>query len=431
MTRPSTRLKHAWNAFNDTTEKERSYKYSDYGSLYSSRPDRVRLTVYNERSIVSSIYTRLSIDTAGHDLRHVRLDNQNRYLEDIDSGLNNCLTLEANIDQDSRAFIQDFALTLFDEGVAALVPVDTTLDPFLTGSFDIKTLRVASVVGWYPKHVRVRVWNIETQQREEITLEKKFVAIVENPLYSVMNETNSTLQRLMRKLSLLDSVDEATSSGKLDLIIQLPYTVKSETRKQQANQRRTELESQLKGSAYGIAYADATEKITQLNRPAENNLLKQIEYLTDKLYSELGLTPEVMNGTADEKAMNNYFQRTIKPVLDSLVLAMRRSFLTKTARSQGQSIMYFRDLFALVPMSEIAEIGDKLTRNEVVSSNEMRGFIGLKPSSDPKADELVNSNMPTQDTGVEQPAEDDGSGDDLTPIEDALDSMIADLEGSL
>lgn len=430
MTRPSTRLKHAWNAFNDTTEKERAYRYSDYGSLYSTRPDRVRLTVYNERTIVSSIYTRLAIDVAGIDIRHVRLDDRKRYSEDVESGLNDCLTLQANVDQDARAFIQDFALTLFDEGVAALVPVDTTLDPFRTGSFDIKTMRIASVVGWYPRHVRVRVWNIEKQERVEITLEKKFVAIVENPLYAVMNEENSTLRRLQRKLSLLDSVDEATSSGKLDLIIQLPYTVRSESRKLQAKQRRVEMEEQLKGSQYGIAYADATEKITQLNRPAENNLLKQVEYLTDKLYSELGLTPEVMNGTADEKTMNNYFKRTIKPVLDSAVLSMRSSFLTKTARSQGQSIMYFRDAFELTPMSEIAEIADKFARNEILSSNEIRQAIGFKPSKDPKADQLINSNMPVQDTGETVP-QDGQEAADLTPIEDTLDSIISELEGSV
>lgn len=389
----ASRIKHAWNAFLNLDLEEQFRSYGS-GSSYGVRPDRVRLNVSNERSIISSIYTRLSIDTAAVDIRHVRLDDDKRYLDDIDSGLNNCLTLEANLDQAARAFRQDIALTLFDRGVAAIVPVDTTINPSVSGSFDIKTLRVGEIVAWYPKHVRVNLYNEATGRREEITLEKKFVAIVENPLFSVMNEPNSTLQRLIRKLNLLDAVDEQSSSGKLDMIIQLPYVIKSEARRTQAEQRRKDIEFQLKGSQYGIAYTDGTEKITQLNRPAENNLLKQVEYLTNMLYSQLGLTEEVMNGTADEKAMLNYMNRTIEPILAAIVEAMRRTFLTKTARSQNQSILYFRDPFRLVPITDVAEIADKFTRNKIASANDMRVAIGWKPSKDPEADKLVNANMP-------------------------------------
>lgn len=392
-----SRLRHAWNAF---LNLENRLNPRDIGASYGVRPDRVRLNVSNERSIISSIYTRLSIDVAAIDVRHIRLDDNKRYAEDVDSGLNNCLTLEANIDQAARAFRQDVAMTLFDRGVAALVPVDTTVNPSESGSFDIKTLRVGEIVAWYPKHVRVNVYNEAIGRREEVTLEKKFVAIVENPLYSVMNEPNSTLQRLIRKLNLLDAVDEQSSSGKLDMIIQLPYVIKSEARRQQAEQRRKDIEFQLKGSQYGIAYTDGTEKITQLNRPAENNLLKQVEYLMGMLYAQLGLTEEVMNGTADEKAMLNYNNRTIQPILENIVEAMRRSFLTKTARSQKQTVMYFRDPFKLVPVGEIAEIADKFTRNEILSGNEIRAVIGVKPSNDPKADELRNSNMPAPSESV-------------------------------
>jgi hypothetical protein len=354
----------------------------------------MRLRVTNERSIISSIYTRLSIDVASVDMRHVRLDEENRYKEDIDSGLNNCLTVEANIDQAARAFRQDIAMTMFDRGVAVLVPVDTTINPEQTGGYDILTLRVGEVVNWFPQHVRVSVYNETTAKREELTLHKSTVAIVENPLYAVMNESNSTLQRLLNKLNLLDSIDEQSASGKLDLIIQLPYVIKSEARRQQAEQRRTDIEFQLKGSQYGIAYTDGTEKITQLNRPAENNLMAQVEYLTEMLYGQLGLTEEVMNGTADEKAMLNYWNRTIEPVLTAMVEAMRRSFLTKTARTQRQQIMFFRDPFRLVPIENIAEIADKFTRNEILSSNEIRQVVGFAPHNDPKADKLINSNMP-------------------------------------
>lgn len=404
----ASRIKHAWNAF---FNQDHEAEVMSYGTAfnYGGRPDRIRFSYSNERSIISSIYTRLSIDIASIEIRHVRLDDSDRYLEDISSGLNNCLTLEANMDQGARAFRQDIAMTLLDKGVAAIVPVDTTINPSNSGSYEILTLRVGEVVGWMPNHVRVSLYNEAVGKREEIVLEKKFVAIVENPLYSVMNEPNSTLQRLIRKLNLLDAVDEQSSSGKLDLIIQLPYVIKSEARRQQAEQRRKDIEFQLKGSQYGIAYTDGTEKVTQLNRPSENNLLKQIEYLTGMLYGELGLTEGVMNGTADEKAMLNYNNRTVEPIMTSIVEAMMRTFLTKTARSQRQALMYFRNPFKLVPVSEIAEIADKFTRNEIVSSNEIRQVIGFKPSQDPKADQLINSNMPQADA---KPAP---SGSELTP----------------
>lgn len=387
------RIKHAWNAFLNQDPEARIQSYSS-AITYGGRPDRIRFSVTNERSIISSIYTRLSIDIAAVEIKHVRLDDHDRYLEEINSGLNRCLVLEANLDQAARAFRQDIAMTILDKGVAAIVPVDTSINPELSGGFDIKTLRVGEVVSWMPKHVRVSLYNEAVGRREEITLEKRFVAIVENPLYSVMNEPNSTLQRLIRKLNLLDAVDEQSSSGKLDLVIQLPYVIKSEARREQAEQRRKDIEFQLKGSQYGIAYTDGTEKITQLNRPAENNLLTQIEFLTAMLYGQLGLTEAVMNGTADEKAMLNYNNRTIEPIVEAIVEAMRRTFLTNTARTQRQSIVAFRNPFKLVPVNDIAEIADKFTRNEILTSNEIRQIIGYKPSTDPKADSLVNSNMP-------------------------------------
>lgn len=401
--RISQRLKHAWNAFaNNDDPITRSG--SEYGYAFgSSRPHRPPLRLSNERSIISSIYTRLGVDVAAVGMFHVRTDEQKRYLEDIDSGLNSCLTLEANLDQAARAFRQDIAMTLFEEGVAAIVPVDTTINPMESGGYDIKTMRVGRIVSWYPALVRVRLYNEATGLHEELTLPKKTVAIIENPLYSVMNEKNSTLQRLIRKLNLLDAVDEASASDKLDLIIQLPYTIKSDARRQQAEQRTKDIEFQLKNSRYGIAYADSTEKITQLNRPVENALMAQVEFLTEMLYSQLGLTETIMNGTADEMAMRNYYNRTIEPILDAIVEAMRRTFLTKTARSQGQTIMYFRDPFKFVPIGGeggIADIADKFARNEIVSSNEIRQGIGMKPSKEKKADQLVNSNMPQSDTGV-------------------------------
>ena len=426
MARLGTTLRHAWNAFANRGEPNRnspwplqpvSYPtpYTEYyGPSYGTRPDRTRLRISNERSIISSIYTRLSIDVASVDMRHVRLDEEKRYIDDMDSGLNDCLTVQANIDQAARAFRQDVAMTMFDKGVAALVPVDTTLSPEQTGGYDILTLRVGEIVTWYPKHVRVSVYNEATAAREEIILHKTAIAIVENPLYSVMNEPNSTLQRLLHKLNLLDAIDEISASGKLDLIIQLPYVIKSETRRQQAEQRRSDIEFQLKGSQYGIAYTDGTEKITQLNRPAENNLMAQVEYLTEMLYGQLGLTNEVMNGTADEKAMLNYWNRTIEPVLTSIVEAMRRTFLTKTARTQRQDVKFFRDPFRLVPIENIAEIADKFTRNEILTSNEIRQVVGLAPHSDPKADKLVNSNMPS--SNPDRTATNGQRGAEVVPI---------------
>lgn len=363
-------------------------------SAYGGRPDRPRYTWSNERSIISAIYTRMAIDAASLDMRHVRLDDEGRYSEDIQSGLHNCLTLEANLDQGASQFRQDIFHTMFDKGVAAIVPVDTTVSPTESASFDIKTMRVGEITQWYPKHVKVRLYNEKTGVREEVVVAKQFVAIVENPWYSVMNEPSSTLQRLIKKLNMLDQIDEQSSSGKLDLIFQLPYAIKSETRRQQAEQRRTDIEFQLKGSKYGIAYTDATEKVVQLNRPAENNMMGQIEYLVTLLYSQLGLTDEIMKGTADEKVMLNYMTRTIEPIIRAVTEAMRRSFLTKTARTQGQSVVAFRDPFKLVPVADLAEIADKFTRNEIASSNEMRTAIGWKPSKDPNADKLKNSNMP-------------------------------------
>ena len=401
------RLKHAWNAFVGL-ENRNDFSFGHGPMSYGPRPDRNRSFFGNERTIISSIYNRLGIDCAAIDILHVRLDNEKRYLEDIDSGLNNCLTVEANIDQAARAFRQDIVMTMFDKGVVAVVPVDTTINPNISGSFDIKTMRVGHIVGWHPQHVRIEVWNENEGRRQEVTLDKRYVAIVENPLYSVMNEKNSTLQRLIRKLNLLDNLDERMSSGKLDLIIQLPYVIKNDQRRADANRRRTEMEEQLRGSEYGIAYTDGTEKITQLNRPVENNLLKQIEWLTGQLYVQLGLTTEVMNGTADEATMKNYHDRTIQPIVQALTEAMNRTFLTKTARSQKQSIMAFRDPFKLVPISDLAEIADKLSRNEIVTPNEIRQLIGVKPSKDPKADKLMNSNMPQSNVVAQNPSTIDG-----------------------
>ena len=413
MPRVSDALKHAWNVFTNQTQTIQDRVYSGYfGQSGSTRPDRPRISYSNERSIISSILTRISVDVAAIDIRHCRTDDQRRFTEEMDSGLNNCLVLEANLDQAARQFRQDIVMTLCDRGVCALVPVDTSISTQESGGFEILTMRVGEIVAWYPQHVRVSVYNEKKGYREEVTLTKKSVAIIENPLYQVMNEPSSTLQRLIRKLNLLDSVDEQTASGKLDLIIQLPYVVKSEARRQQAEQRRKDVEFQLKGSQYGIAYTDGTEKITQLNRPAENNLLTQIEYLEKLLYVQLGLTPEVMNGTADEAAMINYFNRTIEPFLTAIVEAMRRNFLTKTARTQGQWILYFRDPFRLVPLSQIAEIADKFTRNEILSSNEVRQGMGIKPDKNPKSDQLVNSNMPVGDTGVPPPGGPDSPAPD-------------------
>lgn len=387
-----SRLKHAYNAF-----MNRDPTYTPTGSSYSIRPDRPRLSRGNERSIVTSVFNRIALDVASIDIKHCRLDENGRYVEDIDSGLNNCLDLEANLDQTGRAFIQDVVMSMLDEGCVAIVPVDTTLNPKITNSYDILSMRTGKILDWYPAHVRVRLYNDQTGDKEDILLPKSQVAIIENPLYAVINEHNSTMQRLIRKLSLLDVTDEQTASGKLDLIIQLPYVVKTDARREQANRRRKEIEEQLTGSKYGIAYTDGTEKVTQLNRSLENNLLKQIEYLTEMMYSQLGITQEVLNGTADEKTMLNYNNRTVEPIVSAIVDEMKRKFLTKTARSQRQTITFFRDQFRLVPVNDIAEIADKFTRNEIMTSNEIRQIVGMKPSDDPKADELINSNISQPD----------------------------------
>lgn len=398
------RLKNAWNVFT-YSDKKVTQPYVDLGPSNSFRPDRARLTYTNERSLVSSIYTRISMDVSDIDIKHVRVDENDQFVETIDSGLNECLNVEANLDQGGRAFRQDIALTLFDQGVIAIVPVDTSINPAMTGSYDIKTLRVGTIVQWYPEHVRIQLYRQSTGQREEVTLPKSAVAIVENPLYSVMNEPNSTLQRLIRKLNLLDAVDEQSGSGKLDLIIQLPYVIKSEARRQQAEQRRADIEFQLKSSKYGIAYTDGTEKITQLNRPAENNLMSQIEYLTELLYNQLGLTKAIFDGTASEQEMLNYHNRTIAPVMDAIAEAMNRAFLTKTARSQKQRVAYFRNPFKLVPVADLANLADKFTRNEVLTSNEVRGLVGFRPVNTEAANELRNKNLPlVEPEGVQNEA---------------------------
>lgn len=397
-----SRLKHAWNAF--INNRDPTMSYQDIGGGYSYRPDRPRLTRGNERSIVTSVYNRIALDVAAINIQHCKLDENGRLLSTMDSKLNKCLTLEANLDQTGRAFIQDAVMSMLDEGCVAIVPVETTANPMLTESYDIGSLRTAKVLEWFPRHVRVRLYNERTGQKEDILLPKTMVAIVENPLFAVINEPNSTMQRLIRKLSLLDVTDEQTASGKLDLIIQLPYIIKTDARRQQAEQRRKDIEMQLAGSKYGIAYTDGTEKITQLNRSLENNLMKQVEYLTNLLFSQLGMTQSILDGTADDKTMLNYYTRTIEPIIAALADEMKRKFLSKTARSQHQSIMFFRDPFKLVPVSDIAEIADKFTRNEIMTSNELRQIVGMKPSSDPKADKLINSNL-NQPEETKPPAE--------------------------
>lgn len=405
------RLQHGWNAFVNNRDPTH---YNDYGYGYSSRPDRPILTRGKEKSIVASICNRIALDASSVKIRHCRLDSNDRYLEDVKSHLNECLSLAANIDQTSRAFIQDAVLSMLDEGCVAIVPVDTDLDPKVTNSYDILSMRTAEIVEWFPSHVKVRIYNDRTGKKENIILPKKMVAIVENPLRSVMNEPNSTMQRLSRKLSLVDMTDENTASGKLDLIIQLPYLVKTDARKQQAEARRKDIEMQLAGSKYGIAYTDGSEKVTQLNRPIENNLQQQVEYLTNLLFSQIGMTQAVLDGTADEKAMLNYQSRIIEPILSAIADEMKRKFLTKTARSQGQSIEFFNDPFKLVPVNNIADIADKFTRNEILTSNEIRQIIGMKPSSDPKADQLINSNLNHPDGE----ANEDSAYDETMPDED-------------
>ena len=416
-----SRLKHAWNAFTGNVQMN----YRDLGMSYSYRADRPRMSRGNERSIVTSVYNRIALDVAALNVQHVRLDENGRFLSVIDDGLNNCLTLEANVDQTARSFIQDVVISMFDEGSVAIVPVDTTTDPNVSGSYDIQSLRVGQILDWYPQYIRARVYNEQTGRKEDIVVPKSAVAIIENPLYAVINEPNSTMQRLIRKLNLLDVIDEQSGSGKLDLIIQLPYVIKTEARRQQAENRRKDIESQLSGSKYGIAYTDGTEHITQLNRSVNNNLMSQIEYLTSMLYSQLGITQSILDGTADEKTMLNYNNRTIEPIISAIVDEMRRKFLTKTARSQRQSILFFRDPFKLVPVNEIAEIADKFTRNEIMTSNEIRQVIGRKPSDDPRADELRNKNL-NKPSGSDQQSEeapittDNSIGDSASDLDNKI-----------
>ena len=412
-----SRLKHAWNAF---MNRDPTRSYTDFSHGYFYRPDRPRFTRGNEKSIVTSVYNRIALDVASIDIQHCKLDDNGRFLSVIDSKLNNCLTLEANIDQTGRAFIQDVVMSMLDEGCVAIVPVDTSFDPTITGSYDILSMRTGKIIEWYPDRVKVRVYNERKGEKEDIILPKRTVSIIENPLYAIVNEPNSTMQRLIRKLNLLDSIDEQSGSGKLDLIIQLPYIIKTDARREQAEKRRKDIEMQLAGSKYGIAYTDGTERITQLNRPVENNLMKQIEYLTSMLYSQLGITQAILDGSADDKTMLNYYSRTIEPIVSAIVDAMKRTFLTKTARSQQQTIMFFRDPFKLVPVNDIAEIADKFTRNEILTSNEIRQIIGMKPSDDPKADQLVNSN-------IAQPAEDQKTKNSGESQEITRDTPVSEL----
>lgn len=386
------RLQHAWNSF---MSRDPTYNYRDVGQAYSYRPDRVRLTRGNERSIVTAIYNRIALDAAAVDIRHVRLDSSERFISYEKTGLDECLTIEANKDQTGRSFVQDIVMSMLDEGCVAIVPVDTTTDPDLTNSYDIISMRTGKIIEWYPSHVKVRVYNDRTGNKEDVILQKSDVAIVENPMYSVINEPNSTMQRLIRKLNILDAIDEQSGSGKLDLIIQLPYVIKTEARRKQAEDRRKDIEMQLSGSKYGIAYTDGTERITQLNRAVDNNLMKQIEYLMSMLYSQLGITQSILDGTADEQTMLNYYNRTTEPIVRAIVEEMKRKFLTKTARSQYQSISYFRDPFKFVTITTLSTIGDSFTRNEILSSNEVRGKLGMTPSDDPRADELRNKNLST------------------------------------
>lgn len=396
------RVRKGWNAFlnnKDPTEHSSDF-WSEVGTSY--RPDRVRMTYGNERSIVMAIYNRIAVDVAAIPLHHVRVDENGRFKECMNSGLERCLSLNANVDQTGRDFIYDAVVSMLDEGCIGIVPVDTTFNPY-KGSYEIDSLRVAKILEWYPRTIKIRAYNEQTGRKEDIVLPKGMVAIVENPFYQTMNEPLATLKRLIRKLNLLDFVDEQTSSGKLDLIIQLPYVVKTETKRKEAEKRRKDIEMQLAGTKYGIAYTDGTERITQLNRPAENNLLNQVKYLTEMLYSQLGITDEIMNGTADENTMLNYYNRTIEPIISAIAMAMKWKFLTSTARTQGQSIEFYRDPFRLVPINNIADIADKFTRNEILSSNEIRTIIGMRPSGDPKADELRNKNLnpSTEEAGTD------------------------------
>lgn len=433
-----SRLKHAWNAFNN---RDPTTNFRPSGEAYYYRPDRPRFTRGNERSIVTSVYNRIALDASAISIQHVRLDDNGRFSSVIDSGLNQCLNLDANIDQTGRAFLQDAVMSMLDEGCVALVPIDTDLSPDDTDSYKILSIRTGKIIEWRPEHVKVRVYNERIGRQEDILVPKSTVAIVENPLYAVINEPNSTMQRLIHKLSLMDVTDEQTASGKLDLIIQLPYVIKTEARQKQAEDRRKSIEMQLASSKYGIAYTDGTEHITQLNRSVENNLMKQVEYLTNMLYSQLGITQTILDGTADDKTMLNYYNRTIEPIISAIVDEMKRKFLTKTARSQKQSIMFFRDPFKLVPVNDIAEIADKFTRNEIMTSNEIRSIIGMKPADDPKADELRNSNIAqAKEEMTDQPALDqesgvtDGSESELSAsdndgiVEELLSSLEAEID---
>ena len=439
-----TRLKNAWNAF---TTSNKIFDYQELGNSSSYRPDIYRTrSIGNERSMVTAIYNRIAIDVASVKIQHVRLDDDGRFLSVIESEFNKCLTISANIDQTGRSFIQDITMSMMDEGIVAIVPVDTTADPRITGSYDINSMRTGKIIDWYPRHVKVRVYNDQTGQGQELILPKTSVAIVENPLYHVMNEPNSTMQRLIRKINLLDGIDEQSSAGKLDLIIQLPYIIKSDARRKQAEERRSDIEKQLAGSKYGIAYTDGTEKVTQLNRPISNNLMEQIQFLTSTLHSQLGITQAVLDGTADEKIMLNYMNRSIEPMVSAIVDAMKRTFLTKTALTQNQSIMSFRDPFKLVPIANIAEIADKFTRNEIMTSNEIRQLIGMRPSMDPKADELRNKNLNqpmdnqilvdgtdsemTEEEFNEQIKILDDTEEDILNLENELNSLIGDIEHS-
>ena len=404
------RIKHGWNAF---LNRDPTYNYRDLGGpSYGYRPDRMRFTRGNERSIVTSVYNRIALDAASIDIMHVQLDKDNRFESIRESALNECLTRNANIDQTGRAFIQDVVMSMLDEGCVAIVPVDTTFNPDVTNSYEINTMRTAKIVEWYPAHVKVNLYNDRTGRKEDLILPKKTVAIIENPLYAVINEPNSTMQRLIRKLNLLDVIDEQSGSGKLDLIIQLPYVIKTDARRQQAEQRRKDIEMQLSGSKYGIAYTDGTERITQLNRSVDNNLMKQIEYLTSMLYSQLGITQAILDGSADDKTMLNYYNRTIEPIVSSIVDEIQRKFLTKTAITQKQAILYFRDPFRLVPVNEIAEIADKFTRNEIMTSNEIRQIVGMKPSKDPNADELRNKNLSESNEMIKEKQSDNNKLED-------------------
>lgn len=437
-----TKLKHAWNAFfnRDPTEQHTQEGISAQHGSYQ-RPDRRYIPRANEQSIVTSVYNRIAMDAAAIQIKHVRLDANGRFIDIIDSGLNNCLNLEANVDQTGRAFIQDVAMSVMDEGCVAIIPTDATISPNLSGSYEIEKVRTGKIIEWFPTQIKVNVYNEKTGRREDIFISKTSACIIENPLYSIMNEPNSTMQRLIRKLRLLDIVDEQSSAGKLDLIIQLPYTIKTEARRQQANQRKEDIEQQLAGSKYGIAYTDGTEKVTQLNRPIENNLMSQVEYLTTMLYSQLGITQAVLDGTADEKTMLNYYNRTIEPIVSAIVDEMKRKFLTKTARTQKQSILFFRDPFRLVPVNDLSEMADKFTRNEIMSTNEIRQIIGMKPSTDPDADALRNKNINQMpNSGSNDLLEDEGleslDSDKMTSEEadealrelDEYDSQLDDLE---